>query len=175
MDITIAQAEVLTAVDPLIEDSYSNGVVLDSSPFLPKLEGYSNVPETYKAPGRKGVESTFAALLKAVASTSGTQAELNFLSGFGPWPSPDYRPIRVTMDAFGVVRFSGLVSSPGGAAGLFAFAIPPDFAPSQSLIFQVAGSGAATHQVTVAKSGLVTVDTAHGAGWLSFQFQYQLV
>ena len=172
MDINAAQAVVIQAADAHIEDAFSNGVDVDAVQLLNPIEGYNTVPDQYRIAGRKGVESTFAALLRALAEASPEVADLIYSPGFGPWSDTAYRPFRVTKDALGVVRFSGTMTIPGSAAGVTAVSIPAEFRPQTNLIAWGITSTGSICQTTVSSLGRVILDSSTSAGWVSFQLQY---
>lgn len=171
MDLSTKLGEIMQAADPVIEDSYLNGVTIESANWLPGLPDYGKIPANYRAQGRQGVQATLAVLLKVLVDADLDFAEVTYNGGFGPWLDAAYQPLTAQKDVFGRVTVSGLVSVPAVVGGEVAFALPEGFRPAKNLISLCSGSGG-TPQLTLRSDGAVVIDVAHSAGWISVSFVY---
>lgn len=171
MDLSAKLGEIMQAADPVIEDSYLNGVTINSAAWLPGLPDYGKIPANYRAQGRQGVQATLAVLLKVLVDAAPVFAEITYSGGFGPWLDTAYQPLTAQKDVLGRVTVSGLVSVPAVVGGEVALALPDGFRPAQNLIARATGSGG-TAQVTLRSSGALVIDESHSAGWLSISFTY---
>lgn len=171
MDLSAKLGEIMQAADPVIEDSYLNGVTIESADWLPGLPDYGKIPQNYRAQGRQGVQATLAVLLKVLADADLDFAEVTYSGGFGVWPDPNYTPFTVSRDVFGRVVVSGLLSVSATVGGEVVCLLPEGFRPAKNLISLCAGSGG-TPQLTLQSNGALVIDVAHSAGWISVSFVY---
>lgn len=171
MDLSAKLGEIMQAAGPVIEDSYLNGVTIESADWLPGLPDYGKIPANYRAQGRQGVQATLAVLLKVLADADLDFAEITYSGGFGVWSDPAYTPLTATKDVLGRVVVSGLLLVPATVGGEVACVLPEGFRPTKNLIALGSGSGG-TPQLTLRSDGALVIDVAHSAGWISVSFVY---
>ncbi len=170
MDLSATLGAAMQAADPIIEDSYANGITIETTAWLPGLPKYTEIPADYRAQGRQGVQATLAVLLKVLAETRDTAGVL-YSPSFGPWLDTAYTPFTVEKDLLGRVTITGLMAHPATAGGEVAGYLPSGVRPAKNLILRGFGPGYQS-QVTIRSDGAIVIDESLSAGWLSFNASY---